>query len=85
MRLIRNEQVGGSNPLPGSKWKCVSPGKSGIDEKKGSGIPEPFFVSLETSLLVFVPLRLHALVVFVFRHFLAAFLLDGTHLDFSFG
>ena len=29
-------------------------------------------------------LRLHALVVFMLRHFFAAFLLDGTHLDFSF-
>ena len=37
-----------------------------------------------TSLLVLMPLRLHALVVFVLRHFFAAFLLDGTHLDFSF-
>jgi hypothetical protein len=35
-------------------------------------------------LLVLVPLRFHALVVFVLRHFFAAFLLDGTHLDFSF-
>ena len=27
-----------------------------------------------------MPLRLHALVVFMLRHFFAAFLLDGTHL-----
>jgi hypothetical protein len=30
-------------------------------------------------------LRLHALVVFMLRHFFAALFLDGTHLDFSFG
>jgi hypothetical protein len=30
-------------------------------------------------LLVLVALRLHALVVFVLRHFFAPFLLDGTH------
>jgi hypothetical protein len=36
------------------------------------------------SLLVFVPLRFHALVVFMLRHFFAAFFLDGTHLGFSF-
>ena len=38
-----------------------------------------------TNLFVLVTLRLHALVVFMLRHFFAAFLLDGTHLDFSFG
>jgi len=32
-----------------------------------------------------MPLRLHALVVFMLRHFFTALLLDGTHLDFSFG
>ena len=36
-------------------------------------------------LLVLVPLRLHALVVFMLRHFFAAFLLDGTHCSFSLG
>jgi hypothetical protein len=30
-----------------------------------------------------MPLRLHALVVFVLGHFFAAFLLDGTHGFFS--
>ena len=29
-------------------------------------------------------LRLHALVVFMLRHFFATFFLNGTHLDFSF-
>ena len=54
-------------------------------KRKSSALHGAFSLLDGTSLLVLVPLRLHALVVFMLRHFFAAFLLDGTHLDFSFG
>jgi hypothetical protein len=54
-------------------------------KKEDSAIGGTLFDIRRTNLLVLVPLRLHALVVFVLRHFFAAFLLDGTHFGISFG
>ena len=48
-------------------------------QKEGSANGGTLFGMRRTNLFVLVPLRLHALVVFMLRHFFAAFLLDGTH------
>ena len=46
--------------------------------------PEPVWKRrVSAALFILVPLRLHALVVFVLRHFFAAFLLDRSHVGFS--